>query len=337
MDIDFNKKDLLQSASRLKSYFVGYILVLCGFIIVLVADALLTGFFKESSLFVATLKWMYYVLFFAFIFLRIIIIFRVRFVLQRIGKGSSAWLWQAGILIIPLLDVILPVEAIKEANAYSESKESPINVSLASSMKKMLVIVVLVVAAIVAFRFVYQFQKVQEAEHYNEIIPAKISAIEELIYEKKFKEALVLIRELQELPYMSEEDQKSLLSIEKSCIIGISLELSLKALEFQEEGKYKESDRYISNYLDYLRENSEVLGIPKEVLYNFIAKFATTLLTQEGITFKELSDKLYTEADGLFEDQERRDILKRVVDTIGLLLLRPEDEKDKQTSLVPGS
>lgn len=337
MDSDFNKKDLLQSASRLKACFAGYILSICLLIVVLIADVMLTRFFKENADYVTILKWLYYVVLSSFVLLRIVIIFRVRFVLQRIGRGHSAWLWQAGILLIPLLDVILPVEAIKKANEYSEAKQEPINISLGRSMKKILLVVVLMVAAIVVFRFVYQYQKDKEIKHYNEIIPAKISAIEELIYEKKFKEALVLIRELKELPYMSEQDQEALSSIEKSCVIGISLELSLKALEFQEEGQYKESDKYISQYLDYLRENSEILGIPKEVLYNFIAKFATTLLTQEGITFRELSNKLYAEADGLFEDEERRDILKRVVDTIGLLLLRPEDEKDQQTSVVPGS
>lgn len=67
--------------------------------------------------------------------LRFVLVFRVRFVLDVINKKSSAILWQLGVLLIPLGEIIIPNEVLKMSETYLKSDEN-IKKKLSVSIKK---------------------------------------------------------------------------------------------------------------------------------------------------------------------------------------------------------
>ncbi|MBU4305275.1 MAG: hypothetical protein KJ893_06625 [Candidatus Omnitrophica bacterium] len=123
MEKEFNKEDLIKSIKRLKSstfIFIISFTLLWGVIV-------LANYFLKNNLgFLIT----------SFIVLGIVavvnliffltIIFRIRFVLQRIEKGKNAFLWQLGVLFIPFGVFFLPFMVLDKAKDYLRLKEKQI-------------------------------------------------------------------------------------------------------------------------------------------------------------------------------------------------------------------
>lgn len=109
----FDKEDFIKARDRLKRSLIRFIvcfgiMMLCGKWIRMIAQE--GTLFTVLALigFLAVIGHLYY--FF-------VILFRIRFVLQRMGEGAG--LWQLGVIFIPYIGVIaLPMIVIGKANKF---------------------------------------------------------------------------------------------------------------------------------------------------------------------------------------------------------------------------
>ncbi len=113
----FDKEDFIKARDRLKRSLIRFIvcfgiMMLCGKWIRMIP--------QEGTLFTA-LAWTGGLAILGHIYYFWSILFRIRFVLQRMGEGAG--LWQLGVLFIPYIGVvILPMIVISKANKFLASQ-----------------------------------------------------------------------------------------------------------------------------------------------------------------------------------------------------------------------
>jgi membrane protein YdbS with pleckstrin-like domain len=109
--MSFDREDFLKATRRLK---ISTIVLIC-----LYAFSFIANLDKLDKQLAAIILASFSIIWLVF---KIIIVFRIRFVRQRMNKGAI--LWQLGVLLVPLLDVILPWIVLSKANKYLSDQKS---------------------------------------------------------------------------------------------------------------------------------------------------------------------------------------------------------------------